>query len=597
MPAATLSSTPPNGISQIKRSWWKEASVYQIYPSSFKDSNEDGVGDIPGVIEKLDYLKQLGVEVVWVSPIYKSPNVDMGYDVADYRAIDPKYGTMEDVERLIRGLHSRGLKFLMDLVVNHTSDQHQWFQQSRSSPGNKYRDWYIWKKPKYDKRGIRQPPNNWVSYFGGSAWEYDSASDEYYLHLFAKEQPDLNWEHPPVREAVHDIIRFWLDKGVDGFRMDVINFISKAPGLPDAKITNPSAKYQDGAEHYACGPRLHEFLQDIGRILKEYDAFSVGEMPSVSDPVEVLKSVGENRGELNMIFNFNIVDMDHGIHGKFSPRTWAMSDLKAIVSKWQTFMYENRGWNALYLENHDQSRSVSRWGSDKLQFRTYAAKMFATFLGFQSGTVFIYQGQELGMRNIPEDWDISEYRDLETLNDWEELKQNQATTEEDLRIAKKQYQLKSRDNARTPVQWSSSSNGGFSTGTPWIRVNDDFKTCNAAAQVGVAGSVFEYWRQTLNLRRKLWEVLIYGDFKLLDQGNDDVFAYSRSSRDRTAVVVCNFRETPVTWSLPSSLNLDSAKILQSNYSHLELKAGSFPLRPFEAFVFMCNGVAEERVPF
>ncbi|WAO89020.1 Aamy domain-containing protein [Fusarium falciforme] len=580
MPSAT---SLPNA-SPVTEAWWKEASVYQIYPSSFKDSNGDGIGDIPGVIEKLDYLKQLGVDIVWVCPIYPSPKVDMGYDVADYCDIDPQYGTLGDVERLIEGLHQRGMKFLMDLVVNHTSDQHKWFQESKSSRDNKYRDWYIWRKPRYDKDGTRQPPNNWGAFFGGSAWEYDEATDEYYLHLFAKEQPDLNWEHPPVRDAVHDIIRFWLDKGVDGFRMDVINFISKTPGLPDAEVTIPSAKYQSGVEHFACGPRLHEYLQDIGKILKEYNAFSVGEMPSVQDPKEVIKSVGESRGELNMIFNFEIVDMDHGDQGKFSPRKWAMSDLKSIVDKWQTFMYKNRGWNALYLENHDQARTISRWASDKPEFRNLAAKMFATFLCFQSGTVFVYQGQELGMANMPETWDISEYRDLETLNHWEELNEIVGSDAAALDIARKEYRLKSRDHARLPVQWNSSPNAGFSTGTPWIRVNDDYKTCNAAAQVSATGSVFEYWRSTLALRKDLRSIFVYGDFELLDRSHDDVFAYSRSSGDQKAVVVCNFRETLVTWDVPPSVNLSSGKVLLSNYLEVDVTQDKLALRPFEALV-------------
>ncbi|KAK7229855.1 hypothetical protein V2G26_002025 [Clonostachys chloroleuca] len=581
-------ATPTTETSPVKQAWWKEASVYQIYPSSFKDSNGDGVGDIPGVIEKLDYFKQLGVDIVWLCPVYPSPRVDMGYDVADYRDIDPQYGTMADIERLIDGLHSRGLKFLMDLVVNHTSDQHQWFQESKSSRDNPYRDWYIWRKPKYDENGQRQPPNNWGSYFGGSAWEYDAASSEYYLHLFAKEQPDLNWEYPAVREAVHDIIRFWLDKGVDGFRMDVINFISKKDGLPDAQISIPTAKYQHGAEHYASGPRLHEYLQDIGKILKEYDAFSVGEMPSVDDPKEVIKSVGESRAELNMIFNFDIVDMDHGDEGKFSPRKWAMQDLKSIVNKWQTFMYKNRGWNALYLENHDQSRTVSRWGSDKVEYRALAAQMFATFLCFQSGTVFVYQGQELGMANMPESWDISEHRDLETLNHWEELNQISPSDAAALASARKEYQLKSRDHARTPVQWDSSANAGFTTGTPWIRVNDDYTVYNAESQVSTPGSIFEYWRSSLALRKELRDFIIYGDFELIDADNEDIFTYSRRNNGQKATVVCNFRETKVVWAVPPSTALRSSKVLLSNYPEADLSKETLVLRPFEAFVCMSN---------
>ncbi|KAM0207971.1 hypothetical protein ACHAQI_007247 [Fusarium lateritium] len=555
----------------VSEAWWKEASVYQIYPASFKDSNGDGIGDIPGVIEKLDYIKGLNVDIVWLYP---------------------QYGTMADIEQLIDGLHSKGLKLLMDLVVNHTSDQHKWFQESRSSCDNPYRDFYIWRKPRYDEHGERQPPNNWISYFGGSAWEYDESSGEYYLHLFAKEQPDLNWEHSPVRQAVHDIIRFWLDKGVDGFRMDVINFISKADGLPDAQVHIPGAKYQSGHEHYACGPRLHEYLQDIGKILKKYNAFSVGEMPAVQDPEEIIKSVGQNRGELNMIFNFEIVDMDHSDKGKFSPRKWAMQDLKAIVNKWQPFMYNAGGWNALYLENHDQSRSVSRYVSDKPVHRALSSKMLSTFLCFQSGTVFVYQGQELGMKNMPEEWEMTEHRDLETLNHWEEVKQMAGSDAAALEIARKEYQLKSRDHARTPVQWDATPNAGFTAGAPWIRVNDDYETWNAAAQVGTRDSVFEYWRSALTLRKELKNIIVYGAFELMDEvdeENDDVFAYQRSNRGQEVIIVCNFREHEVRWRVPSCLGLKSGKVLLSNYPPVDPTQETFVLRPFEAFVCYYDG--------
>lgn len=325
---ALSTSSPPQ-----KRAWWKESSIYQIYPASFCDSNADGIGDLPGILSKLDYIKTLGIDIVWVCPIYKSPQVDMGYDISDYKDIHEPYGSLGDVDAIIRGCHQRGMKFLMDLVVNHTSDQHKWFQESRKSKDNEYRDWYIWKKPRFGDNGIRQPPNNWGAVWGGSAWQYDETTEEYYLHIFAPEQPDLNWENPSVREAVHDIMRFWLDKGVDGFRMDVINFISKVPGLPDAPKTREDQEYQSGAKYFACGPRLHEYLLEMGKILQEYNAFSVGEMPCVDDPKEILNAVAFDRGELNMIFHFEIVEIDIGSRGKFSPKPWQMSTLKSIVSK------------------------------------------------------------------------------------------------------------------------------------------------------------------------------------------------------------------------------------------------------------------------
>ncbi|KAJ9665532.1 hypothetical protein H2201_004414 [Coniosporium apollinis] len=568
----------------VHRAWWKEASVYQIYPASFKDSNGDGLGDVPGIISKLDYIKALGVDMVWVCPIYKSPQVDMGYDISDYEDIHAPYGTVADVEKLIEGLHSRGMKFVMDLVVNHTSDQHKWFQEAKKSKDSEFRDFYIWRKPKYDADGKRQPPNNWAAAWGGSAWEYDEASDEYYLHIFAPEQPDLNWEHPPVREAVYDIIRFWLNKGVDGFRMDVINFISKAPGLPDAAVLQPGKEYHSGAEHFACGPRLHEYLQAIGKILKEYNAFSVGEMPAVHDPKQILNAVAFDRQELNMIFHFELVDMDHGSGGKFTPRPWEMSKWKEIVSKWQYFMIDNDGWNALYLENHDQSRSVSRWGSDLPEFRVACAKMFATFLALQCGTVFVYQGQELGMINIPKDRDVSEYRDLETLNWWNEMLEKHPDDKELHRITKDEIQKKSRDNARTPMQWDNSEHAGFSTGEPWQRVNDTYPECNAEAQVGVKGSVFEYWANVLRLRKSHKDIFIYGDYQLIDPENNDVFAYTRTFRDQTVVVAANFRANNVEWPLPN-ISLKKEEVLISNYGDLVVKDGVVSLRPFEAFAY------------
>lgn len=569
---------------QVQRAWWKEASVYQIYPSSFKDSNGDGFGDLGGVVEKLDYIKTLGVDIVWLCPIYQSPQVDMGYDISNYKKIDARYGTMDDVDELIAGLHTRGLKFLMDLVVNHTSDQHEWFQQSLSSKDNTYRGWYIWRDPKYDSQGNRQPPNNWSSYFGGSAWEYDSASNQYYLHLFDKTQPDLNWECEEMRSAVYETVRWWLDKGVDGFRLDVINLISKGQSFPDATVIDANQPYHHGCEHYANGPRIHEYLQELGGILDSYNAFSVGEMPWVSDPEEILKVVGYDRKELNMIFNFDIVDMDHGPAGKFSPKDWQMSDLKSIVSKWQTFMYGNGGWNALYLENHDQPRTISRWASDSAEHRTLAAKMFATFLGLQSGTVFLYQGQELGMSNIPEHWEMSEFRDLETLNHWDELCEIRPDDKELQVITKQQYHIKSRDNARTPMQWTSDKHAGFTTGDPWFRVNDTHDICNAASQVGVADSPFEYWRSILALRKQMLDIFVYGEFKMVDAEHEDVFAYTRIFKGHTVLVACNFRQHDVDWKLSTDMKLD--ELLVSNYAGAEIDGGIVSMRAFEAFAYI-----------
>ncbi|KAE8547955.1 hypothetical protein EYB25_009748 [Talaromyces marneffei] len=569
------------------RAWWKESTVYQIYPASFKDSSGDGIGDLKGIISKLDYIQGLGVDIVWLNPIFSSPQVDMGYDISDYYDIHPPYGTMEDVNMLAEGLHKRGMKLLMDLVVNHTSDQHPWFQEAISSVSNPRRDWYIWKKPIVGEDGKPQPPNNWSSYFGGSAWEYDERSGEYYLHLFAKEQPDLNWENVEVRKAVHRIIRFWLERGVHGFRMDVINFISKDQSFPDAAIVSNS-RWQNGSAHYACGPRLHEYLQEIGAILKEYNAFSVGEMPEVNDYDEILKAVGFQRGELNMIFHFEIVSLDHGDGGKFTAKDWNMQELKSVVLKWQKFMHENDGWNALYLENHDQPRIVSRFGSDQPENREQSAKMLAAFLGFQSGTLFIYQGQELGMPNVPRNWGIDQYRDIETLHHWKEVVSEGLA---DPIVSLGEYRLKSRDNARTPMQWDASVNAGFSTSTPWISVHDDYQKFNAASQITDKHSVYHFWSTILALRKSLPDLLVYGSFDLISSEHPDMLGYMRvSDSGRVAVVVANFRPWAVAWTPPHFSNIGSGEIVLTNYpGRRSLRCISeepLNLEPLETFLWL-----------
>ncbi|RTE77912.1 hypothetical protein BHE90_007624 [Fusarium euwallaceae] len=534
---------------QNPRAWWKESSVYQIYPASFQDSTGTGVGDLKGIISRVDYLKNLGVDIVWLSPIFKSPQVDMGYDVSDYEAIDPPYGDISDVDVLKDKLHERGMKLVLDLVVNHTSDQHEWFKESRKSKDNPYRDWYVWRPAKYDADGNRQPPNNWQGHFQGDTWEYDETTDEYYLHLFCKEQPDLNWENPAVRKKVHEIMRFWLDRGADGFRMDVINFVSKDQAFPDSDQT-----VLRGHEFYACGPRCHEYLKEIGEILREYDAFSVGEMPCVHDERELIKAVRADRGELSMIFHFELMDLDHGPGGKFTPRTWKLSELKATTHKWQKFMYDNQGWNALYLENHDQPRSVSRFVHDDPQNRVASAKLIAVFLGFQSGTPFLYQGQEIGMTNVPKDWPFEEYKDIDCLSHWNANKGNaDAATLDSYKV---EYQLKSRDNARTPMQWDATPNAGFTKAdvTPWMRVNDNYREINAASQTSDPDSVYHCWRRVLEKRKEHVDIFVYGDFQLVNEAHEKVFAYSRKADNGdTALVVCNFAAETVSWTLPAKV--------------------------------------------
>ncbi|KAK2600227.1 hypothetical protein QQS21_005023 [Conoideocrella luteorostrata] len=527
------------------RAWWKEGSVYQVYPASFQDSTGSGVGDLKGIISRVDYLKDLGVDIVWLSPIFQSPQHDMGYDISDYRVIDPPYGDISDVDLLRDKLHERGMKLVLDLVMNHTSDQHEWFKESRKSKDNPYRDWYIWKPPKYDADGNRCPPNNWQSHFQGSAWEYDEATDEYFLRLFCKEQPDLNWENPAVRKAAHDVMRFWLDRGADGFRIDVINFISKDQSFPDS-----NQQVLRGSEYYACGPRCHEYLKELGAILKEYDAFSVGEMPCVHDERELLKAVAADRGELSMIFHFEFMDVDHGANGKFSPKVWPLSELKTKVNKWQRIMYDNNGWNALYLENHDQPRAVSRFVHDDPENREASAKLIAIFLAFQAGTPFIYQGQEIGMTNVPKEWEMNDYKDIDCLNHWNLYKDS--ADENTKALLKTEYQKKSRDNARTPMQWDDSPQAGFTTsGTPWMRVNDNYKQINAASQVKAPDSVYHTYRRALEKRKEHKDVFVYGDFELVDEENDKIFAYKRvASNGDAALIVCNFSKSEVAWPSP-----------------------------------------------
>ena len=574
--------TDPSQVTVVKppiqRAWWKESSVYQIYPASFRSANctvdkETGTvkGDIRGIISKLDYIAQLGVDIVWLSPILQSPQVDMGYDISDYRAIDHLYGTMEDHDALIKGLHDRGMKYVMDLVVNHTSDEHEWFKQSRSSKDNPYRDWYFWRPPRYDADGNRMPPNNWEAAFSGSTWTFDEKTGEYYLHLFASAQPDLNWENPAVVEAVHSLIEFWLKRGVDGFRMDVINLISKEPGLPDGPVTKPGFLQSPG-EYVYNGPRLHEYLRGLGQLLQKYNGFSVGEMPG-ADPKEVLKGVGQDRGELAMAFQFDIVSMDiepdggsKWVHREFNPRL-----MKEVVAKWQSFMIENAGWNAVFMENHDQGRTISRYADDSDEWRTKSAKLLAAHMGLQSGTVFIYQGQELAQINVPESWGLDEYKDIEMLNHWKTVLRDYPNDKEKQAAFKKQYRLIGRDNSRTPMQWKpdAGSYSGFLPNDapkdvkPWMSVHPDIEKWNAETLLQDQDSSFYYWERILQFRKKYPDIFVYGDFEMLDMENEcgDVVAYLRTDRSpenqgaggerlRRCLVITNFSGKRLWWRVP-----------------------------------------------
>ncbi|MDN6429266.1 MAG: alpha-glucosidase [Propionibacterium sp.] len=559
--------------------WWKQAVVYQVYPRSFADSDGDGYGDLRGVIDHLDHLEQLGIDVIWLSPIYRSPQADNGYDICDYRDIDPMFGTLADFDELLDAAHARGIRIVMDLVVNHTSDEHAWFRESRSGLDSPKRDWYIWRRPR-DGMEPGEPgaePNNWGSFFSGPAWELDEATGEYYLHLFHRKQPDLNWENPEVREAVYEMMRWWLDRGVDGFRMDVINFISKVPGLPDGEVADGEL-FGDGFPFFAFGPRLHAYLQEMHReVFDGRHAFmTVGETPGatigqaelVTDPA---------RRELDMVFQFEHVDLDHG-EGKYHPVPLERGALAASLTTWQEGLAEH-GWNSLYLGNHDQPRPVSRFGDDRNHWHDSATAL-ATALHLLRGTPYVYQGEELGMTNAPLHR-IDDYRDVEAVNYYAERK----ALGENLDEALRGMAFISRDNARTPVQWDDGPEAGFTTGTPWIEVNPNKSRINAASQVGVPGSVFEHYRSLIALRHAS-EVVALGTFERLDAGDPAVFSYRRALGEESVLVLVNLSSDTVVpvWSGGDPLPAAGAPVLTNGAGE-----GGRALAPWEARVYATPG--------
>ncbi len=554
------------------REFWKEAVVYQIYPRSFMDSDGDGVGDLRGIILKLDYLKELGVDVIWLSPVYKSPNDDNGYDISDYEDIMDEFGTMSDWEELLEGLHERGIKLMMDLVVNHTSDEHPWFIESKNNPDGEYGDYYVWRDAAPDG-GL---PNNWESFFSGPVWEYSEERGQYYLHLFSKKQPDLNWENEKVRQAVYKMMKFWLDKGVDGFRMDVINLISKVEGLP----SNGTAPIADGSMYYVDGPRIHEFLQEMNaEVLSKYDIITVGEMPGVTVE-EAKKYTAEERKELQMIFQFEHMRLDGGPGGKWDIVPWKLPQLKAVMHKWQIGLAE-KGWNSLYLNNHDQPRMVSRFGNDG-EYRVQSAKLLGTLLHTLKGTPYVYQGEELGMTNVKFPM-IDEYKDIESLNMYNERVTHGGADPGTVMAA---IQTRGRDNARTPVQWDDSDHAGFTTGTPWIGVNANYKKINAKQQLGDSESVFHYYKRLIALRKEHL-ILTYGDYELLLPDHETIYAYTRALDDETWLIVLNFSTEPSVFEWPGNLQNREATLVLGNYN--ESDADLKEWRPYEARVYKLNG--------
>ena len=553
----------------MEKRWWKESVVYQIYPRSFCDSNGDGIGDLNGITGKLDYLKELGIDVIWLSPVYKSPNDDNGYDISDYQAIMDEFGTMEDFDRMLATAHEKGIKIMMDLVVNHTSDEHKWFIESRKSTDNPYRDYYIWRPAKEDG----SLPNNWGSCFSGPAWEYDKTTDMYFLHLFSKKQPDLNWDNPAVRQDVFDMMNWWLKKGVDGFRMDVISLISKEPGLPDKEPgINGYATFNVSAN----GPHVHEYLQEMRqKALNNADTITVGECSGVTLE-EAKKYARSDEKELNMVFQFEHMDVDSDEKaGKWTTRKMDLRNLKKILTRWQKGL-QDIAWNSLYWEKHDQPRSVSRFGNDSDEYREISAKMLATCIHMMQGTPYVYQGEELGMTNCPFNT-LDNFRDLESINAFHEFTDQGKMTEENMMAA---IGYKGRDNARTPMQWDDSAYAGFSTANPWIMVNPNYTKINAKDQINREDSVFKYYQKLIKLRHES-ELIVYGTYDLILDDDKDIYAYIRTLGDEKLIVYCNFSENTREVELPEEFT--NGKVLISNYIDAKVNH-KITLRPYEAIV-------------
>ena len=553
-----------------KHAWWKEAVIYQIYPRSFQDSNGDGIGDLNGVTMRLDYLKKLGIDVIWLSPVYKSPNDDNGYDISDYRDIMTEFGTMEDFDRMLAAAHERGIKIVMDLVVNHTSDEHKWFIESRKSKDNPYRNYYIWKDPKDGHE-----PTNWGSNFSGSAWKFDETTGQYYLHLFSEKQPDLNWENPKVRDAVYDMMTWWCDKGIDGFRMDVISMISKVQSYPDGELFDG---VYGNANPYVCnGPRVHEFLQEMNRrVLSRYDIMTVGEAAGVT--VEEAKRYANNEGtELGMVFHFEHTDgssNSESVIGKWTVNPPRLTYVRGILNKWQTEL-EGKAWGSLYWDNHDQPRAVSRFGNDSKEWREVSAKMLATVLHMQKGTPYVYQGEEFGMTNMHFE-SIDDCRDIEEINAYQQYVTDHKLVDAETML--RCFDTIARDNARTPVQWDNSPNAGFTTGTPWIKVNPNYTEINAEAALADPNSVFYYYQKLIRLRHTT-PIIVYGTFRPLLPDSEVLYAYEREMDGKVLTVAANWTDKEQECTLFD--DLEGEELITNYDSH---KTGI--LQPYEARVIL-----------
>ncbi|MDR3293210.1 MAG: alpha-glucosidase [Clostridiales bacterium] len=560
----------------MKTKWFKDAFIYQIYPRSFCDGNGDGIGDIRGIISKLDYLKDLGINAVWLSPCYKSPNDDNGYDISDYRDIMEEFGTLDDWKEMVKGMHDRGIKLIMDLVVNHTSDEHAWFVESKKSTDNPYRDYYFWKKGR-GKDG-KKPPNNWISRFGGSAWTYDENTDEFYLHLFSKKQPDLNWDNPKVREEVKGIVKYWLDLGADGFRCDVITYISKVEGLPDGKL--------GGDNMFTHGPNIHKYLQELYTdVLSKYDCMTVGEAAGVTTDQAKLYT-GNGRGELDTVFQFEHVEVN--TFAQIVPRKVKLNRIKEVLSKWQTELFGN-GWNSLYLENHDQPRCVSRYINDNVDgddfLRKQSAKMLMTMMYFQQGTPYVYQGQEIGMTNI-EFHSEEEHVDVLSKTVFRLVKKYAPFLKG---YAMRALAIRSRDNARTPMQWNAEKNAGFSDGLPWYRVNPNYTTINTEEALKDPDSVLNFLKKIIEIRKGN-ETIRDGRYIDIQKDSKDLFAYRREAEVETLEIICNYKNKEVNYRADAKLIGKGAKIelILSNYQNIaydQAEYRDFILKPYECRVY------------
>ncbi|CAH0037552.1 unnamed protein product [Clonostachys rhizophaga] len=577
--------------------YWKDATIYQVYPASFKDSNGDGWGDLPGLISKVDYLHELGVDVIWVSPIFESPQKDMGYDVSDYQKIYEPYGSIEDVDELLDQAHRRGMKVVLDLVVNHTSQEHEWFKESRSSRDNPKRDWYIWKPARYDENGVRRPPTNWRSYFAGPTWTWDEKTHEYYLHLYASDQPDLNWENEECRNAIYDnTMRFWLDRGVDGFRIDTVNKYSKRQDFVDAPVTDPKSPHQSAPEMWCNGPRIHEFIHEMNqKALAPYNAISIGELSNTPHPDQVVPYVSAAARELDMVFEFSLIRLGTGniLGPKYIYQPFSLPTLKKTTEKWQSFVEGTDAWTTAFIENHDNARAVSRFGdTSSPDMWNRSAKAIALWQATLTGTLFLYQGQEIGMTNMPSSWGIDEYKDIESSGFYAEA----VESGDEERIRKTLHGLShlARDHSRIPFQWDDSPNAGFTTADakPWMRVHDEYRSINAARQRDDPESILSFYKSCLRLRKQHKQLFVFGSFKLIDPENEFVFSYIKrdtKGSGKKAVVVLNMsKEVRAGPNIAEEMDGDEPRLLVSTLARgeLEQKSQQPVLAPWEGRVYI-----------